>query len=224
MLSRVSFAAAIAMVMGLAASQVVSAANVSGFYLEARTCQVYTGPCFANSEVGLSGKEAVMAWSIDEGSHRGVDIAGLKVVAVVSASDTLGFRGIDGAGESKSLILVDESADEQQQVALVEFARSQLGNAGKAVVRVDAMPIEMNLDREAVTADLKAGKVVELQTRKARRGDCICSNESAYYPTLAKTDSAIPGVTIDGGFQGKGLGTRWTIPDSRSAYLGLFRY
>ncbi len=33
-----------------------SAGEITGTYMEARTCQVYTGPCFANGEVGLSGQ------------------------------------------------------------------------------------------------------------------------------------------------------------------------
>ena len=41
--------------------------SISGDYLEVRTGDVYTGPCFANAEVGLSGRNAIMAWSIEEG-------------------------------------------------------------------------------------------------------------------------------------------------------------
>ena len=36
-------------------------AQISGQYLESRTADVYTGPCFANSEVNLTGREAVLA-------------------------------------------------------------------------------------------------------------------------------------------------------------------
>ena len=43
---------------------VSSAVEIRGSYLEARTCDVYTGPCFANGEVGISGKDAIMAWNI----------------------------------------------------------------------------------------------------------------------------------------------------------------
>ena len=57
---------------------------VSGYYLEARTSDVYTGPCYANSEVNLVGKEAILAWRVEEGSWDGVDLADLSVVAVVS--------------------------------------------------------------------------------------------------------------------------------------------
>ena len=46
----------------------ISAGEITGFYMETRTCQVYTGPCFANAEVGLSGKNAIMAWSVKNGA------------------------------------------------------------------------------------------------------------------------------------------------------------
>jgi hypothetical protein len=36
--------------------------NIYGNYVEARTADLYTGPCFANSEVGLTGQLAVFGW------------------------------------------------------------------------------------------------------------------------------------------------------------------
>ena len=72
---------------------IASAGDLKGDYLETRTCDVYTGPCFANGQVGLTGKDAIMAWSIDRGTYEDVDLAGLKVVVVINASDTLGFGG-----------------------------------------------------------------------------------------------------------------------------------
>ena len=202
----------------------VAAETISGHYLEARTCQVYTGPCFANGEIGLAGKEAVMAWKITQGKHQGVDLAGLKVVMVVSASETLAFGGIDDVASIKSLIMVDDRASDRQRDALVSFARQQSGKAGKSVVRVDRSPIEMKLDTQTLKGQLNAGDRVKLLTRKARPGDCICSNESAYYPTLAKVTNFAPGVTIEGSCNARGLGTRWTIPDSRSAYMATFEH
>ena len=35
------------------------AAQISGDYLETRSADVYTGPCFANAEVGLTGNDEV---------------------------------------------------------------------------------------------------------------------------------------------------------------------
>ena len=36
------------------------AATISGTYLEVRSCDVYTGPCFSNAEMGSNGKEAIL--------------------------------------------------------------------------------------------------------------------------------------------------------------------
>jgi hypothetical protein len=199
-------------------------AEISGQYMESRTCQVYTGPCFANAEVGLCGKGAVMAWSIQEGEHNGIDLSGLKVVMALKTTETLGFFGIEGAGEVKSIILVDAKAKGPRREALIDFAKQHSGKAGKHVVRVDAAPISMSLDEADLKGKLEAGKVVTLKTRKARPDDCICSNESAYYPPLAKVENFAPGVTTIGEFKARGLGTRWSTPGDRSAYLATFVY
>src|SRR3954463_9764285 len=79
-----SAAATISLAAGLPAS------SVSGNYMEARTADVYTGPCFANGEVDINGKEAVFGWKINNGAWKGVNIAGLGVVGVVRAKYTLG--------------------------------------------------------------------------------------------------------------------------------------
>lgn len=208
----------------LLVSSGIARAEISGHYLETRTCQVYTGPCFANAEVGLAGKEAVMAWRILEGTHNGIDLSGLNVVMALQTTKTLGFQGIEGAGEVKSVILVDETAKGPRRDALIDFAKTHAGKAGDAVVRIDDAPIEMSLDEFELKGKLSAGKAVQLETRRARPDDCICSNESAYYPPLAELANFVPGVTTVGEFNGRGLGTTWSTPDARSAYVAKFAY
>lgn len=112
--------------------------------MESRTCQVYTGPCFVNAEVGLAGKEAVMAWRILEGMHNGIDLSGLNVVLALQCTKALGFQGIEGAGDVRSVILVDETAKGPRRDALIDFAKAHAGNAGATVVRIDDAPITMS--------------------------------------------------------------------------------
>ena len=202
----------------------IARSEISGQYLETRTCQVYTGPCFANAEVGLAGKEAVMAWNIQAGTHNGVDLSGLKVILALHSADTLGFQGIAGAGEVKSVILVDDTAKGPRREALIDFAKAHSGKAGEGIVRIDDVPITMSLDEYELNGKLSAGKVVELETRRARKDDCICSNESAYYPPLTELANFAPGVTTVGEFKGRGLGSQWSTPGSRSAYMATFDY
>ena len=119
---------------------------------------------------------------------------------------------------------MNDKADAAQREALVDFAKSQIGKAGLAVVRVESMPIHMSLDRSTLEGRLEAGRAVKMVTRKARPGDCICSNEVAYYPPLASVTNFVPGVAREAEFSGRGLGTQWSMPDSRSSYMGLFSF
>jgi hypothetical protein len=213
---------AIAAVVALPA--LAPAGEISGKYLEARTCQVYTGPCFANSETALAGHDAVMAWNIEEGKRGQVDLAGLSVVLVLRADDSLGDHGLNDPKSIRSAIIVDEKASAEQRAALVEFAKDHAGKAGKEIVRVDAAPINMSLDTGELKGSLAAGQIVKLSTRKAKPTDCICTNEVAYYPPLAKIDRFAAGVSTEAEYKGKGLGTQWSMPESRSAYMGEFVY
>src|SRR5262245_46417717 len=101
-----------------------SAAGISGKHVEARTCDVWTGPCFANAETSLGGKNAVIGWMIDKGSFDDVKLDGLGVVAVIAAPDTLGIKQ---SGKGKAVLIVDKKATKQQKEALVKLAKQQGG-------------------------------------------------------------------------------------------------
>jgi hypothetical protein len=207
------------------AASVAAGGELKGDYLETRTCDVYTGPCFANGQGGLTGQDAIMAWSIDRGTYEGVSLAGLKVVVVVNASDTLGFGGtlVSHPDPIRSVIIVDGKATHRQREALVQFATINAKHAGE-VVKVLSAPIEMSLDHFAAVGRLKAGKYAEIATRKLGNGDCVCSNEEAFYPPLNEVKNAVPAFTVAGKYSGPGLKTHWSNDHSRSAYLASFSY
>jgi hypothetical protein len=217
---------AAALMAALLLPAVVTAGDISGEYLEVRTCDIYTGPCFANAEVGLTGRQALLAWNIEQGQHQGVDLAGLKVVLAVRASDTLGYGGglVVNPDPITSVALVDERATPEQREALVDFARQRAGRVAGEVARVDAVPIEMTLDHIHMVGKLKAGTAAEIVTRKLGSGDCVCTNEVIFYPPLTKVDNFAPAYTVDGRFSGRGLGVRWSNPKTRSAFLATFDY
>src|SRR5947209_3648955 len=81
---------------------------VSGAYIEARTCDVWTGPCFANAEMNIGGKHAVLGWKVDKGTINDVRLDGLSVVAVIATSDTL---GLEQTGPAKAVLIVDDKAN-----------------------------------------------------------------------------------------------------------------
>lgn len=204
----------------------LTAAEIRGEYMESRTCDIYTGPCFANSEVGLTGREAILAFHIEEGRHDGVDLSGMKVVVAVVANDTLGFGGglVVHPDPIRSVVLVDERATPEQQTALVDFVRQRAAKVAGQIVRVSSASIEMKVDYIHHSAQLTAGREVELSTRALGAADHCCTNEIVFYPPLAEVENSVPAFTKSSKFSGKGLGSRWSSPNSRSAFLATFAY
>ncbi|MBI1903271.1 MAG: DUF1326 domain-containing protein [Planctomycetia bacterium] len=207
---------------GVASAQ-ISSSQITGDYLEMRTCEVYTGPCFANADMGVAGREALLAWSIDSGKHNGIDLSGLKVVVAVSANDTLGDGIVTKVDPIRSVVLIDSNATCDQRAALLDFAVAHAGKLAGKVQRVDSAEISLTVDHVDMVADLKAGDEVTLKTRKLKKGDCVCSNEERYYQPLVKIDNSAPAYTLVGKFAGAGLGANWTHL-GRSSYLGTFSY
>jgi hypothetical protein len=214
----------LAVLAALMLSGVSTAADITGDYLETRTCDVYTGPCFANSQVGLTGKEAILAWSVDNGSFNGVDLTGLKVVAAIKAADTLGFGGgLEIRPDPiKSVLLVDERATPEQREALIEFAKERAGRVLGSVIRIESSAIDMSVDHAGMIAKLAAGKTVKVETRMLGASDCVCTNEQIFYPPLTKVSNSAPAFTVTGSYLGRGLGAKWESPLTRSAFLATF--
>src|SRR3954470_3513344 len=123
----------------LAVAVPARAAGLTGRYIEARTCDVWTGPCFANAQINLTGKHAVLGWKVDRGSFEDVPLDGLGVVAVVAAHDTLGTRQV---GPARAVLIVDSRANERQRQALVRLAQYEGGDLVRDVVRIQSAPID----------------------------------------------------------------------------------
>jgi len=211
--------AALALVLSLAPT--AQAAGLSGKYIEARTCDIWTGPCYANAEMSLAGKNAVIAWMIDKGSFDGVKLDGLGVVAIVSARDTL---GLVQSGKGKAVLIVDSRATKAQKEALVKLAKKQGGDLIGQVLAVQSEKVALEICdcEEGGCAKLKAGKAkIETRCLNAKH-DKVCGNESACYAPLTKGVKVQPALATEHSFQGKGIGATWNDSNRRGAYLGTF--
>jgi len=198
--------------------------SIYGNYVEARTADVYTGPCFANSEVGLTGQLAVFGWKVTRGSWNGVSLNDLGVVGVIRASSTLGDV-YHTAYPVKAVLIVDERANAEQRLALQSFAKHMGGDLLQDVVRVDYQPIDMsfaNGDLHSMKETLTAGNLAKIETRALNEGDHICRNEEVWYRPLTKVEHAMPAFAISNTFKGQGLDEQWSSPDKRSAFVASF--
>jgi len=215
--------ALLAAVFLMAIPALAQANHVSGNYMEFRNADVYTGPCFANSQVGLAGQNAVLAWQINNGEWNGVSLSGLNVVAVVRASATLG----DPYGDplpAKAVFFVDSHANSSQQAALISFAQSQSAGLLNDIVAVNPAPISFSADSTRMGFEtLAVGNVVKLSTRAITMNDQICHNEETYYaPLSSHLMHAMPVVAEDSSYRGNSLGVTWSGSGSRSSFVGKF--
>lgn len=217
------FLAAWAGVFALAVAAIPSQAAIKGDYVEVRSADVFTGPCFANSQVGLEGDQAILAWRIKQGEWNGVNLNGLGVVAVVRAKATLGDP-YHNPYPAESVLIVDQRATGAQRKALEEFAKSAGGHLLDHVVLVEAAPIRMAIGEgmEHGTVSLTAGNLAAVKTRSLCSGDDLCGNEEIYYPPLTQLAHSMPAYAEVDSFSGNGLGVVWNRLGARSAFVGNF--
>jgi hypothetical protein len=197
-------------------------AAIQGEYLETRSADVYTGQCFANGEMNLTGDEAILAWHVQEGKWDGISLNGLTVGAAVKAHATLG----DPYGKpypAKAVLFVDKNATPGQRQALINFAQEMGGELLRHVVRVVDVPVDMEvLHQHSARARLQAGNFVTVETRAIGANDHLCGNEDTFYPPLTKTTHAMPAVAVNNAYSGKDLNDTWELHDKRSAFVGTF--
>src|SRR5215468_10434599 len=128
-------------------SMTLLAQQIRGDYIETRSADVYTGQCFANGEVNLVGREAILAWHVQNGSWDGVSLEGLTIAAAVRANGTLGDP-YESPYPATAVLLVDDQATPQQSAALVNFAHHMGGELLQNVDQTIATPMEMIVNRE----------------------------------------------------------------------------
>jgi hypothetical protein len=200
--------------------------QITGQYIEARTADVWTGPCVANSELNLAGKQAVMAWHVDHGTWGSVNLDGLSVIAVIRSANTLGDSDSSPL-PAKAVVIVDSSASEAQRAALVNFAQSQSNGLLDNILAVETLPItfQTNVGGNHMAATLSAGNMVRVATRAISSVDELCHNEEVYYPPLAANlTNSMPAVATQASYQGGYLNATWNESERRGVFLASFAY
>ncbi len=220
--------------LGLGAAT-ASAAGIRGDYVEARTADVFTGPCFSNAEIFIHGNRGVMAWKVTEGSWNGVDLEGLCVAAAIDATTTFSQ---DQPEKAASVLIVDSRADARQREALVAMAKALGGARLSRVAKVTTSHMSLKLeDHGGPRADIAgashkmphsprasfwAAGLAKIVTRPLDERDHACGNEVIAYPPLSKGVNVQPAFTLGHTFKGEGLEANWEDPNCRSSFVGHF--
>jgi len=71
--------------------------------VEARTSEVFAGACVVNGEAATTGREALLAWRVDQGRFNGVTLDGLAIVAAVILPQGFALKRRDKASADRAL-------------------------------------------------------------------------------------------------------------------------
>ena len=141
--------------------ETATAYSVEGRLLEVCTCEAVC-PCWVGLDPDGGECQGTIAWYVDRGTVRGVDVADRALAAVVH------IPGNVLAGNWTAVVYVDDRCSDEQQQALLDVFTGQLGGAVAdlaaligTVVAVERAPFTFTVRDGAGT--LRIGDVVEAE-------------------------------------------------------------
>ena len=215
---RRGFLAALAMIVAVSALVFNSQAeNVSlrGDYVEVRTASVFAGACHYNGEVVTTGRDAMMAWNVTFGKWQGVDLTGVRVMAVVSADANLG----ESNAARQSEIIIDSQASRTQALAIVNALKENYAASLGKVVAVHSAPI--TFERSGRTyAVVTSDAAINVE---AMPNDLCCRMPNlVWYTPLVGLENRKVGYTSKALYSGRVVGEPWSRSGENSAFYGTF--
>lgn len=216
-MKRVLFAVAV-MVVALCALVFSSQAeNVSlrGDYVEVRTASVFAGACHYNGEVVTTGRDAMMAWNVTSGKWQGVDLSGVRALAIITSDANLSENNAARSSE----IIIDSGASQTQSQALLDALKVKYAATLGNVVTVRSAPIKFDHKGRtyAVAADDATINV------EAMPNDLCCKMPNlVWYSPLVGLENRKVGYTVKATYSGKTIATPWSRSGENSAFYGSF--
>jgi hypothetical protein len=188
--------------------------SVRGDYVEVRTASVFAGACHYNGEVTTDGREAMMAWNVTSGKWQGVDLTGVKVMAIVSSEVNLGEKN----GARKSEIVID-SPSRAQSLAMLNAIKEKYSASLGNIVKVRNASISFVREGKtfAVAADDATINV------EAMPNDLCCRMPNlVWYTPMIGLENRKVGYTTNANYTGNSVSEHWNRSGENSAFYGSF--
>ena len=209
------FAAMLVAVSALVFSSRAESVSLRGDYVEVRTASVFAGACHYNGEVVTTGRDALMAWNVTSGKWQGVDLTGVRVLAIVSADANLGETN----AARQSEIIIDSSASRTQALAMTNALKEKYAASLGKIVEVRTAPI--TFDRKGRTYAVVTNEAAI--NVEAMPNDLCCKMPNlVWYAPLVGLENRKVGYTSKALYSGKVVGEPWSRSGENSAFYGTF--
>jgi hypothetical protein len=191
--------------------------TIKGDYVEVRTASIFAGACHFNGEVVTTGREALMAWNFASGRWSGTDLSGLKAIAVVSADANLE----NAEAVRRTEIILDNSANHDQKVAMLEALKSRYAATLGEIVSVRSAPINFKHEGKSYQVS-SAEAAIDVE---AMANDLCCRQPNlVWYSPLVQLSGRKVGYTLKATYSGKTVGDSWERDGENSAFYGSFAF
>jgi hypothetical protein len=208
-------AAMLVAVSALVFSSSAESVSLRGDYVEVRTASVFAGACHYNGEVVTTGRDALMAWNVTSGKWQGVDLTGVRVLAIVSSEANLG----EANAARQSEIIIDSGASRTQALAMTNALKENYAASLGQIVEVRTAPItfERKGRTYAVVTNEAAINV------EAMPNDLCCKMPNlVWYTPFVGLENRKVGYTSKALYNGKVVGEPWSRSGENSAFYGSF--
>ena len=209
------FAAMLVAVSALVFSSRAESVSLRGEYVEVRTASVFAGACHFNGEVVTTGRDALMAWNVTSGKWQGVDLTGVRAMAIVNSASNLS----EPNAARQSEVIIDTSASREQAQAMLSALQEKYASSlGKIVeVRNAAITFDHKDRSYSVKAD---DATIDVE---AMPNDLCCKMPNlVWYKPLVGLENRKVGYTSNATYGGRKVSEPWSRSGENSAFYGLF--
>jgi hypothetical protein len=195
-----------------------ASSKITGDYIEARTAAVFAGACHYNGELVTTGNDAIMAWNFQSGTWHGVNLAGVRAMAVVTSGSNLG----DATAARKSELLVDTSASDAQTQAVADLIRARSGRQLGTIADVRRGSIafsDVNHHYEVSCESLGSMTVDPMPN-----DECCKQPNDVWYSPLNPVPNRKVGFTSLAAYTAGTIAEPWQRVEENSAFYGQFEF
>jgi hypothetical protein len=191
---------------------------VKGEYVEVRTASVFAGACHYNGELTTSGRDALMAWKVKSGKWQAVELAGVRAVAIVSATENLA----DSNAQRESEIIIGEDASDAQSRAILNALRTRYATVLGKIIAVRRGPL--SFEHEGKAYSVRANRFASIEIEAMPDDLCCKMPQLVWYSPLFPIENRKVGYTTKASFEGGSVGDPWQRSGENSAFYGSFSF
>jgi len=191
---------------------------VKGEYVEVRTASVFAGACHYNGELTTSGRDALIAWSVKSGKWQGVELAGVRAVAVVSAAENLA----DSNAAREAEIIIGEDASDAQSRAILNALRTRYGSTLGKIIEVRRGLL--SFEHKGKAYSVRANRFASIDIEAMPDDLCCKMPQLVWYSPLFPIENRKVGYTTKALYEGGPVSDPWQRLGENSAFYGSFSF